>query len=171
MVKRIRAKLYALKNRLLCIPRGYFTVTLLLFAAAVVIRLATGGTHIVYNVLQGRGAFPGPFAYTLLYFCRILLSGIVLTFTLYSHSACKESSRGVVFALLSTMLLLLEYKLIFGGVSIVLAVTFAAVSSVITLLAIIATRVKSKYVSICSFIFVLLQAVSIFQLISLAVCI
>ncbi len=171
MFSRIRAKLFALRARLLCIPKGYYTVTILLLMAALVIRFATGGTHMIYNVLQGRGAFPGPFAYSVLYVIRITLSGVVLTFSLYSHSVCDEGKKGVVIALLCVMLILLEYKLVFGGVSLVLAVTFAVVAPILSLLSVIVTKIKNKFVSVSCFALAFLQSITVFQLVSLAVCI
>jgi len=171
MLRNLRVRLCALRLRFLLIPKGYFTISILLIIAAVVIRLSTGGTHIIYNALQGRGLFPGPFVYSIMYYLRLMISGIILTFLMYSCSLYGERLRPLIISVVSTFLLLLEYKLIFGGVSLVLSIAFSVLIPFLTAISVILSREKSKIISLLMLVFAVLQIVACVQTISLAVCI
>ena len=152
-------------------PKSALIVAILIVLAAVIIRVATGGTHLIYNALGDRGIFPGPLAYTLLYFVRLLLCSVMLSYYLFSYCIYEDRIKIVLPAFVAVILLLLEYRMIFGGISLVLSVVFSALCAVLILVTVMTSRYKNKYISVLMILFVVLQAVHFVQLISLAVCI
>jgi len=68
-------------------------------------------------------------------------------------------------------MLLLEYKLIFGGVSLILAIAFSVLCGFFAVVSIVTARIKYRSVSVVMLIFALLQLIHFIQLISLSVCI
>ena len=171
MLMKCRAKLKILLARLRFIPKYYVFVPNLHLLAELFIRLSVGGTHIIYNALGQRGIFPGPFVYSLMFIIRSILSSIVLAHLLFSRTIYEERTKVVFFGLLSSFLILFEYKLIFGGVSLVLAIVFSLVAPLSGGLAVSLCRIKNKAITLSFFALLILQVILFIQLISLSVCI
>ncbi|MBQ4066741.1 MAG: hypothetical protein IJD22_03750 [Clostridia bacterium] len=146
-------------------------MTVVVLTSSIIIRLLTGPTHIIYNVLGGRGIFPGPFAYTLFYFVRTTLGTWVLTFCIFSSSVYENRLRAISLSGASIIMLLLEYRLIFGGISLILAIAFAALAGSFSVASVVCSRTRSRSISVIMLAFAFLQMIHFLQLISLAVCI
>lgn len=171
MLMKCRAKLNNLFARSRFIPKYYLFVPILLLLAAFIIRISVGGTHIIYNALGQRSIFPGPVLYSLSFIVRSILSSIVFAYLLFSRCIYEERIRVVFFGLLSSFLILFEYKLIFGGVSLVLAMVFSLLSPLFDFLALSMCRIKKRSVTVVCLVFFVLQLILFIQLISLSVSI
>ena len=166
LFRKIKYRLFRLP-----IPRWYVVILFLMLFCALIIRLSTGGTHVVYNALGHRGIFPGPFLYCISYVLRIALFSVALGFCMYVCRTYREGAVPLILNLITSALLLLEYKLIFGGVSLILAMLFCILSGFFCVISVILLKVKSRGVSACALAFALLQFIFFIQLISLSVCI
>ncbi|MBE6587257.1 MAG: hypothetical protein E7647_02445 [Ruminococcaceae bacterium] len=171
MFKKLGMRIRILTHRVGCVPKIFLIIPALMLASALIIRLSTGGTHLIYTVLGGRGIFPGPFLYTVLYSVRLILFGIIFAFSVFSFRVYDERLRTVLPCVLSAIMLLLEYKLIFGGVSLILAIAFSVLCGFFAVVSIVTARIKYRSVSVVMLIFALLQLIHFIQLISLSVCI
>ena len=171
MLNKILRKISIFFWRLTYIPRGYIFILSVMLFAALIIRLSTGGTHIVYNALGNRGIFPGPFLYFVCYIMRVVLFSIVLYFSLYVQRIYGEGLIPLILIVCTAVLLLLEYKMIFGGVSLILEMLFCVLSGFFCILSIILAKVKHPFVSVAALIFSLLQLILFVQIISLSICI
>ena len=157
--------------RLNCVPKLYIFILSLMLLSALIIRISTGGTHLIYNALGHRGIFPGPFLYALFYILRIILFTIVLYFSLYAQRTYGEGIIPLLSVICAAVLLLLEYKMIFGGVSLILEMLFCILSASLAVLTVILLKVKHRWVSLAALIFALLQLVLFIEIISLSICI
>lgn len=171
MLTYFKEKLTGIKAKIRYIPPVYLTIPTIVLICSLVIRLTTGSTHIVYNVLGGRGIFPGAFTYTLLYTLRLLMCSVVLVHIMCVCRTFKDNVRVCIYASLPVLLMLFEYRLIFGGISLILAMVFSILSPVLSILSVISAYGKNKYISVLVLIFAFLQLIFFVQLISLAVCI
>jgi len=171
MFRRIKVWTKTLVKDCSCIQGAYIIVPALLVISALIIRLTTGGTHIVYSVLGERGIFPGPFVYTLFFNLRLSLSGILLAYTLTSRYAYSERLRLYLASLASSILMLFEYKLIFGGISLVLCMAFTVLSVFLCFYSLLGYRYKGKCIWIILISYAVLQFIFFIQLVSLFVCI
>lgn len=170
MLEKLRNKVSIHVSKLKFIPGYYIFTVSVLIICAVIIRLTTNNTHLIYSALDNRGFFPGPFIYMLGYFIRLCLSSVILGFCTFSRRIYEERVKVVALSLLCAVMMLLEYKLIFGGVSLVLAIFFSIICPLCAVLAFISVRIKDKAVGAIVLSYVILQIIFIIQLISLAVC-
>lgn len=171
MLEKCRNKLRLCCAKLRFVPGYYiFTVSVLLICAFI-IRLSENNTHIIYSALDNRGFFPGPFGYTVCYFLRLCLCAILLAYCTFSRRIYEERVKAVALSLLCAVLMLLEYKLIFGGVSLVLALFFTVLSPLLSAAAFLSVKIKEGIVGIAVTAYIILQAVFLAQLISLSLCI
>ncbi len=171
MFCRLWRKVRFLALRVMYIPRMYIIILLLMLLCSLIIRLTSGGTHLVYNALGQRGIFPGQLFYCVFYILRIVLFSIVLYFSLYAQKIYCEGLIPVALTVSTAVLLLLEYKMIFGGVSLILEMLFTVTCGFFTVLAVIILKIKNRWVSVAALSFALLQLVLFVQIISLSVCI
>lgn len=171
MFEKFKRKICLTLVRLKYLPRYYIVIPVLVFISSIIIRIMTGGTHIVYNALDGRGIFPGPVVYALFYYLRLLICSILMTCGLVKCKCFEYKLNSCLTAVASVLLLLFEFKLIFGGVSIILTMLFTLVSAILVLISVSVSKIQNKAVSILALIFVILQIVFFVQLISLAICI
>ncbi len=153
------------------IPKGYLLILISMLLGALIIRLSCGTTHLVYNALGSRGLFPGQFFYCVSYILRTVLLSIVLYFSLYVLRIYAEGAIPVIFAAASAVMMLLEYKMIFGGVSLILEMLFTALGGFFAVLTVILLKIKCKWVSVAALLFALMQLIFFIQLISLSICI
>ncbi len=171
MSEKIRTRIYSAAAKIKFMPKCYVIIPLLIIVSAIIIRLATGGTHVIYSALGGRGFFPGPFLYWIFYLLRLTLCSIILTFMLFTPHIYNERLRCVLFSIAVVILLLFEYRLIFGGVSLILAIAFAVFAAVLCFFSVAMARFKNRYISISLIVFIVLQAIHFAELISLLTCI
>jgi len=171
MLNKLKEKIYNLKSGYQLLPRGYFLVPFLVFFSSIIIRLSTGGTYYVYNALNGRGLFPGPFAYSFFFFIRLIICSEILAYVLYYVNIYRDKLGKAMYILFANLLLLLEYKLIFGGISLILAVVSSVSVCLFTAMSIIKLRISGKIIKASAFCLLVLQAIFIIQLISLSFCI
>ncbi len=166
-----KIRLSILYQKLKLVSRAFFVIPIAVLLGAVIIRSVTGGSHVVYTALNGRGIFPGPFIYSLLFFVRLTICSIILTFTLQCVSVYRESIKIVLPILTAVVMLLLEYRLIFGGVSILLAILCAISVPFLTMLSFGKLRVKKRLFSVFTAVLFILQFIHTVQLVSLSFCI
>lgn len=171
MFEKIKSKARTVAFRCRAVPKCYIIMPMIVVAAALIIRLTTGGTHLIYNALDSRGIFFGPFLYSLFYTVRLILSTVILTYILFSRCVINERGKSVVLSLIGVILLLLEFKLIFGGVSLVLSVLFAVISPLLFVYALRCFVCYSRAVFIMTLVFIVLQGIHFVQVISLSICI
>lgn len=153
------------------VPLAYLFIPLIVLFCSLIIRLATGTTHVIYNVLGNRSLFPGPILYSVSYFFRLILCSILSVYMMSLCRAFKESVTVWMLAVLPVLLMLFEYRLIFGGISLILAILFCVFEIFFSILATIRSRYKNRAVFFVLLIYVILQTVFLIQTISLAVCI
>ncbi len=171
MLEKYRRKLSLFCAKLKFIPGYYvFTVAVLLMGAFI-IRMTTNNTHLIYSALDNRGFFPGPFLYMIGYLVRLCFIGIILAYCTFSRRIYEERVRAVALSLLCAVMMLLEYKLIFGGVSLVLAIFFSIVCPICAVAAFLSVRIKERAVALAVIAYIISQILFFVQLISLAICI
>ena len=171
MLNNILRKVGSLFRRVSCLSRLYVIILSFMLFSALIIRLSTGGSHLIYNALGQRGIFPGPFLYCLFYIIRVLLFSVVLYFSLYVQRIYGEGFLPLLTSVCAAVLLLLEYKMIFGGVSLILEMLFCILSGFLCVLAVILLKIKHRWVSLAALVFALLQLILFIEIISLSICI
>lgn len=171
MLNKLREIILNSKNACNLLPRGYFLVPVLVLFSSIIIRVSTGGTYYVYNALNGRGLFPGPFAYSLFFFLRLLICSEILAYILYCVNTYREKISKAMLILFANLLLLLEYKLIFGGISIILGILSSAGVCLFTFMTLKQFRITSNVIKTFALCLLILEGFFIIQLISLSFCI
>lgn len=171
MLEKFRRNISLYISKIKFIPGYYLFTIIVLFAGAIIIRLTTNNTHLIYSALDNRGFFPGPFIYMIGYYTRLCFCAILLAYCTFSRRIYEERLKVVVLALLCAVLMLIEYKLIFGGVSLILAIFFSIVSPLCSNAAFLSVRIKESAVGIAVLVYSILQIIFLIQLISLAICI
>ena len=146
----------------------FVLIPAVVFIASLIVRLSTGGTYLIYSALDSRGIFPDNVCYTFLYTVRTVLLGLIAAYLL---CFCREQ-RGylnTIFPLtIACVMFVLEYRMIFGGVSLILSIVFSLAVPILTLLSIIRTYILKLWIFVLWIIFAVLQAVLFVQLISLS---
>ena len=170
--------LYVIKRSVRGVLRGiinvpiiYTVIQIVSFSFSIIIRLSTGGTHIIYNALGGRGIFPSAAWYLIFYSIRLFLCGVILAFVFYYARIYKDCIRPVAPAVIACLFLVCEYKLIFGGVSLVLAIAASLLIPLLLFISLSKSYRKSKSIFIMYIVLTFLQLLFFVQLISLSVCI
>ncbi len=171
MLEKFRRKLSICQSKLRFIPGYYAFTVIIMFVGALMIRMTTNNSHLIYNALDGRGIFPGPFVYMLGYFLRLFVCAVILAYCTFSRRIYEERVKAVLFSLICSVMMLWEYKLIFGGVSLALALLFCLASPFFAVLSFLSVRIKERSVALAVLIYAVLQMIFFVQLISLIICI
>ena len=91
-------------------------------------RIFSGGTATFYSLLLCKGFFPGAFLYTLGHIVRMLCAGLILTGVLFCRGLFELRLRAFACAIVTCLVLLVEYRIIFVSMSPVLALLLCAAS-------------------------------------------
>ena len=171
MYFRFRNKLNSIFEGFRCFTLGDIAVPLMVLISALFIRLSTGGTHCIYVALGGRGFFPGPFLYSLFYVLRLIMASFLLSHFLFERKCVRVKVNVCIVSVISVVLLLLEYRLIFGRISLLLAMAFTVVSGILLMTAAVMSGTYKRGISIAVILYTVFQLIFFVQLISLAICI
>ncbi|MBQ3528689.1 MAG: hypothetical protein IJA52_09080 [Clostridia bacterium] len=168
MFRRVRQYICMLPNRIGRKDFVFVLIPAVVFIASLIVRLSTGGTYLIYSALDSKGIFPDNVSYTILYAVRTVLLGLIAAYLL---CFCREQ-RGYLNTILpltiACVMFVLEYRMIFGGVSLILSIVFSLAVPILTLLSIIRTYIIKLWIFVLWIIFAVLQAVLFVQLISLS---
>ena len=169
MFRRVRQYICVISNRIGRKDFVFILIPAVVFLASLIVRLSTGGTYLIYNALGSRGIFPDNGVYTFLYVLRTVLLGLIAAYLL---CFCRER-RGYLNTVLpltiACVIFVLEYRMIFGGVSLILSIVFSLAVPILMLLSIISTYILKRWILILWIIFAVLQTVLFVQLISLSI--
>ena len=146
-------------------------IPLILVFASLLVRTSTGGTHLIYSALGDRGLFPSSTIYSFLFTVRIVIFGVISGHVLTINKITCSSFKTIWMLTLSAVLLILEYKMIFGGVSLVLSIVFSIAIPVLVFFSIKSLFTYNSHIAILCFVFFVLQIILFVQLISLSICI
>lgn len=142
-----------------------------LLLAALIIRVFSGGTVLIYNAINNTGLFPGPFFYTLGYIIRIILAGVLAALILTAHNLFEIRIKLMILSSVACILLLFEYKLIFISLRALTALILSIICAVIFALVFLRAGRCAKTVFIVCLAALVLQVIFCIQLISLILCI
>lgn len=142
-----------------------------LLTAALIIRLFSGGTVIIYNAAESTGLFPGAFFYTLGYALRIAISGFLAGFVITNERLYENKTVLMAAAACACVLLLFEYRLIFICIRLFTALLLSfACTALYVLIAL--KSVKCRRGLFClSLAAALLQLIFCIQLVTLIFCV
>ena len=170
MLEKLKRNISFYLNRLKFIPSYYIFTAAIMICGAIVIRITTKNPHLVYSALDNRGIFPSAFSYMIFYFLRLIMSSLITAYYVFSRRIYEERAKTVILTVATAVMMLLEYKLIFGGVSLLLAIFFSLLSPVCAVYSFLILRCKEKITGIITVIYSVLQLIFLFQLVSLAIC-
>ncbi len=158
-------------SKIKCIPTACVAVPAMLIAAALIIRIFSGGNSgcNMYKFSGGVGLFPGMLLYTVGYLIRLILCGELLASALFS---CRIEKRFVptLFAALLCFMMLFEYKLIFIMHRFFIAAVMSLLCGGAAFISLLYQKGCAKAISISALIYMVLQAIFFVQTVSLIFC-
>lgn len=169
MFEKIKCKLMSVMPCVKRVPPACIFVPALLLAAAFIIRLICGGGCVMCRFSGDAGLFPGSFLYTVGYAVRLVLCGIILASALFSYKVEKRIPAALFAAVLCCMMLF-EYKLIFTMCRFFAASIMCLMCGAAAFISLLYQRGCAKSVSICTLLYMVMQAFFFVQVVSLLFC-
>ncbi|MGM9634738.1 MAG: hypothetical protein ACI3YE_01145 [Candidatus Avispirillum sp.] len=169
MLQKLRLKICSFHAYLKEIPRACLIVCTALLLGALFIRFFTKQACPPITALAHRGIFPSTLPYCIFHALRLICAGILLSSSIFA--ACVENrAKSIACAALLCLLLLLEYKVIFGMTKILLATVLCLAAAAAAFFCLIFQRLHSKAVTVSTFVFLIMQTMLFIQLVTLMVC-
>ena len=142
-----------------------------LLLAALVIRIFSGGTVIIYNAAESTGLFPGAFFYTVGYALRISLTGMLAGVIITSNRLYEKKIALMIMSSCACVLLLFEYKLIFISLRLFFALLLSLVCTALLVLILLKIDKCRKPMLCLCIAAAVLQLIFCIQLVTLIFCV
>ena len=169
MLQKLRMKISSVHAYLKEIPRACLIVCAALLFGALLVRIFTKQACPPITALTHRGIFPSALPYCIFHALRLICAGILLSSSIFA--ACVENrAKSIACAALLCLLLLLEYKIIYGMTKILLAAILCLEAAAAAFFCLIFQHIHSKAVTVSAFVFLILQTLLFIQLVTLMVC-
>lgn len=148
-------------------PVKTLTVPCCMLLLAFLFRIFSGSTAAFYSLLFCKGFFPGAFLYMLGHTVRIICAGLILTGVLFCRGLFELRWKAFACALVTCLILLIEYRIIFISMNPVLAL-FLCAASIAAVFLNLKFYIKTCCPGACpALLLLILQIIFFIQLISL----
>lgn len=139
----------------------------ILLMLSLFIRTFYGSTILIYGMVGYTGLFPGPFIYTLFYFVRLIMSGIVFSLSLITDNMVGRRIAASLISLSACISILLEYNLVFIKLRLVTALVLSAVVCILYFILLIMNTGRNRGIRYSARVLCAFQLIFCVQLLSL----
>ena len=140
--------------------KNILLVLLLGLLLALLVKANTGDTYMFCAYHSPTSIFPGRITYGFLYFLRIIILSLMIGESL---DYCKTVNKtALLITLTSYLFSLLEYKLVFGCESILIAIVFNMISVALLVFSVISCTIRRRLKSIWIFELILVSAIILY---------
>lgn len=169
MLEKLRLRAASLGAHLREIPKAEVIICAALLCAGLAIRIFTKEACPPLGSYAHRGLFPPVFIYALFHAVRLLCAGTLLYCAIFLPCAASRV-KAVICAAALCVFLMLEYKLIYGMMWLLLAEIICIAAAAAAFMTVMFIKAGRRSLSIAALLLIVLQAVLFVQLISLIIC-
>lgn len=116
MLMELRYNVHFWKCQVRSEPHKVFLCPCILLMIALFVRLFSGSSAYLYNLLVCRGMFPGVILYTLMRMLRILCAGGILSAAFFAPGLYERRGKTLLPAAVICIVLLSEYRMLFFAI-------------------------------------------------------